>query len=212
MIPRLTLTTLASIATLACADSTAPNGPSTETPTLSLLEYASQLRGDPLLTTVSAMLGRPEAMSAIDASLEAIDRSGSSNADAGSAIASTRRSLLSESSQDSTTALTENDVMAGVLTITLDRIAQVAESSAVSNALSSAKRRGESQNDQTCLVVVARNLAEPRRSPDNWRPDLVRLLYPGSRRGLPHKGSRLANSLPRQTPRRVPLGCAGPQG
>lgn len=124
MIQRWEFTTLVSVALFACTDSTAPPGQSTEARVLSVAEYATQLRGDPLLTSVSTMLRHPELMRNIDASIGAITQ-GANRSTGIAAIATARLSLVSGLSQDTLQTVTEDDLLAAVLTATLDRIAQV---------------------------------------------------------------------------------------
>jgi hypothetical protein len=132
MIQRWAFVSLVSLA-VACTDSTAPSGRLADPPLLSAREYAWQLRGDPLLANVSKMLGRPEVMRDIDASVGAVSQISAGSHDAGTlAITTARLSVLSAFSQDTLQTLTENDVLAAVLTATLDRIAQVNGDSAAS--------------------------------------------------------------------------------
>lgn len=133
MIKHWALVSLVSGGLLACADTTAPSDRSPEAPVHSAREYASQLHGDPLLASVSKMLGRSNVMRDIDASVGAVTQTSATSHDAGTlAIATARLSVLSAFSQDTLQTLSENDVLAAVLTATLDRIAQVNGDSAAS--------------------------------------------------------------------------------
>ena len=125
MINRWALLSLAPAALISCTDSTAPPGRSADAPVLSLPEYAAQLRADPFLKNVSVMLGHPQLMDAVDRSLGAIDRSGTTDPAAARMLIGSVRLSVDASTADSTSTPTEGDVLSAVFTITLDRIAQV---------------------------------------------------------------------------------------
>jgi hypothetical protein len=132
MIQRWAFTSLVSVAVFACTDSTAPPGQSTDAHVLSVGEYAAQLRGDPLLTSVSTMLRRPELMQSIDASIGAITDGASNHSTGIAALATARLSLVSSLGEDTLRTVTEGDVLSAVLSATVDRIAQVSGDSAAS--------------------------------------------------------------------------------
>jgi hypothetical protein len=117
---------VASVGLVACADSTSPQLRSDDPPILSLPEYAAQLRGDPFLKSVSGMLGRPQLADAIDASLGSVANFGQSDASVSRlSVASARLDIAVALGADTVNTVTEADVLAAALTVTLDRIAQV---------------------------------------------------------------------------------------
>ncbi|MEA2706775.1 MAG: hypothetical protein QOH22_1563 [Gemmatimonadaceae bacterium] len=124
---RLIVASLAVTGLLACTDSlTAPDPNASAAKPLPLPEYALQLRGDPLLKSVSEMLGRPQLAEGIDAAVAALDQSGSdSNEAVRVSLASARFSLMAAISEDTASVINETDVLSAVMTTTLDRIAQV---------------------------------------------------------------------------------------
>jgi hypothetical protein len=116
----------ASVGLAACTDSTSPQSRSDDPPILSLPEYAAQLRGDPFLRSVSGMLGRPQLADAIDASLGSVASFRQSDASVSRlSVSSARLDIAVALGADTVNTVTEADVLAAALTVTLDRIAQV---------------------------------------------------------------------------------------
>jgi hypothetical protein len=117
-------------ALIACTDSTAPK-PLTITKPLSLPEYALQLRGDPLLKMVSQMLGRPVLANDVDNALSPIGQPLSPSGISANVLVARARANLDElAAEQKEEQLTESDVLAAVITVTLDRISQVSGDSA----------------------------------------------------------------------------------
>jgi hypothetical protein len=120
---------------LACTDSvTAPDSQASESRPLTLPEYALQLRGDPFLASVSGMLGRGQLADDIDATIVA-SQGGLDGSDiARASVATARMTLMSVLGEDTEVAPTETDILTAVVTVTLDRIAQInAESASISS-------------------------------------------------------------------------------
>ncbi|HET9637013.1 MAG TPA: hypothetical protein VFP26_13885 [Gemmatimonadaceae bacterium] len=128
MTRRSTRWLLATLALIACTDSTAPESRNAAPPTLSLPEYASQLRGDPFLGKVSEMLRHPELATAVDASLGAIDHPGQAQM-----MIVPHLAYDISTAADTTGSITESDVLQAVIEVTLDRIAQVASDSSTTD-------------------------------------------------------------------------------
>jgi hypothetical protein len=113
-------------ATLSCRDSSMVVDPSAHGERgaeSSLPVYARQLRGDAFLAAVTARLERPEIASQIDHAIGELDHDVSRDRVRWSAeLASTRRSLASRPSADSSTAVTEADVLSAMVDLTLARL------------------------------------------------------------------------------------------
>ena len=129
MIRRCKLLLLGTPALFACTDSTAPRS-TPEAKPLSLREYALQLRGDPLIKTVSQMLERPLLARDIDNALNAFGQPLSYAGVSANLVADARTDLDAQSGDQVEETVTEGDVLAAVITVTLDRIAEVSADSA----------------------------------------------------------------------------------
>lgn len=129
MTRRCKLLLLGTPALFACTDSTAPTSVPAGKP-LSLQEYALQLRGDPLIKTVSQMLERPLLAGDIDNALNAfVQPLPYAGVTTNLLVASARADLGTLSSDQIEEKVTEADVLAAVITVTLDRLSEVSADS-----------------------------------------------------------------------------------
>lgn len=101
-------------------DATGPGMP----PQLSLAEYASQLAGDPFLLSVATSIGKPELAARIDRAARRIQQPPNGAATLTLPIAADVSTPTTSS--DTTGTITESDVLAAVLTVTLERLDEVA--------------------------------------------------------------------------------------
>ena len=119
---------IAIVSLSACTDH--PTGPDAQAPVLPLPlpQYALQLLGDPFLGNIADLLGRPELKKKIDDAVIAVGRE---EPNAGSfSFAPVQMSVSLTADQDVGTPISEADVLTAVVEITLDRLAQVADSAA----------------------------------------------------------------------------------
>jgi len=117
---------IAIVSLSACTDH--PTGPDARAPVLPLPQYALQLLGDPFLGNIADLLGRPELKKKIDDAVIAVGRE---EPNAGSfSFAPVQMSVSLTADQSVGTPISEADVLTAVVEITLDRLAQVADSAA----------------------------------------------------------------------------------
>lgn len=115
-----------------CACTDPVMSPYSAVPQLTNAQYALQLRGDPLLATIADILGHPELAKQIDNAVLALAREGTGS-EANSLLASVHLSLSSTANQDVETQVGESDVLAAVVAVTVDRLAQLADSAGFSS-------------------------------------------------------------------------------
>jgi hypothetical protein len=105
----------------ACADSPTAPAASRDAQSLSPLDYARQLSGDPFLLRVATRAGRPDAPPTIDAAIACLERSFVDHTNLACASAAGTR-LTAPGRLGEESAPSEEDVLAAVFEVTLRQL------------------------------------------------------------------------------------------